>query len=140
MGIRIEFSPHLLKLMDAADQAFFQPGVHPPYEEDHHPPQKSDKLERDEQRSFANWCLLKDYPMVWHGTHKATTANAGVPDFLVWVNRTSLAIEFKRVGAKLSPDQETWRKRFEAQGFIYFVVYSHPEAIALTNKYDRVTL
>jgi hypothetical protein len=125
--------------MDPADQAYYQPGVHPPYEEDHHPPQKSDKLERDEQRSFANYCLLHDYPLVWHGTHKATTANVGVPDFLLWVNRTSLAIEFKRVGAKLSPDQELWRKRFEAQqGGIYFVVYSHPEAIQLVKKYDRL--
>jgi hypothetical protein len=135
MGIRLQFSPHLLKLMDPADQAFYQPGVH--HEEDHHPPQKSDKLEREEQRQFANYCLLHGYSMIWHSTHKRSTGTEGAPDFAIWVNRKSLCIEFKRSGAKLSPDQEAWRAKHEGQGCVYYVVYSAAEAIQLCKEADR---
>jgi hypothetical protein len=138
MGIRIQFSPHLIKLMDPADQAFYQPGVHPPYEEDHHPPPKTDKLEREEQRQFANYCLLHGYSMIWHSTHKRSTGTVGAPDFSIWVNRKSLCIEFKRPGGKLSPDQEAWRRTHEGQGCVYYVVYSALEAIQLCNEANRL--
>jgi hypothetical protein len=140
MGIRIQFSPHLIPLMDnPADRAFYQPGVHPPYQEDHHPPPKTNKLEREEQRQFASYCMLHDYPMVWHATNKPTTANAGVPDFLVWINHRSLAIEFKRVGSELSREQAKWRLRFTEQGFHYYICYSHAEAIQLCKEADKLT-
>jgi hypothetical protein len=139
MGISIKFSPHLLPLMDnPADRAFFEPGVHPKYEEDHHPPPKTDKLEREEQRSFANYCLLHGYSMIWHGTHKRSTGTEGSPDFAIWVNGKSLCIEFKRPGATLSPDQEEWRAKHEGQGCVYYVVYSHAEAIQLCKEADRL--
>jgi hypothetical protein len=136
MGIRI--SPHLIKLMDPADQAFYQPGVHPKYENDHHPPVKTDKLEREEQRQFANYCLLHGYSMIWHSTHKRSTGTVGAPDFSIWVNRKSLCIEFKRPGCNLSPDQEAWRATHEGQGCVYYVVYSALEAIQLCVEADRL--
>jgi hypothetical protein len=136
MGIRI--SPHLIKLMDPADQAFYQPGVHPKYEDDHHPPPKTDKLEREEQRQFANYCLLHGYSMIWHSTHKRSTGTVGAPDFSIWVNRKSLCIEFKRPGCNLSPDQEAWRATHEGQGCVYYVVYSALEAIQLCTEADRL--
>jgi hypothetical protein len=51
-------------------------------------PQPSSKIgasERKEQSTFANWCLSKGYPFVWHSTPKRTTCNLGTPDFWVGV-------------------------------------------------------
>lgn len=138
MGIRLQFSPHLIPLMSQEDQAKFGPGIHPPYQEDHHPPPKTDRLERDEQRQFANWCLLKGYAPVWHSTHNRSRASVGCPDFIVTVNGTTLWIEFKRVGSELSDDQKDFARRLVANGGLHFVVYTAHEAIALTEKYDRV--
>jgi hypothetical protein len=139
MGIRIEFSPHLIPLMDnPTDRAFFSPGIHPKYEEDHHPPPKTDKHEKEEQRSFMNYCLLHGYPAVWHAMHKPSTATPGTPDFVVPVNRKVLFIEFKNVGASLSKIQEEYRAKLEAQGHVLYVVHSHAEAIQLCKEADRL--
>lgn len=119
----------------ADQQRYGDPGFHPP--DDPHPPAKTDKLERDEQRSFVNWCLLKDYAFCWHSTHKRSTANLGVPDFIVGLNTTTLWIEFKRVGEKLSKDQEEFKERLMRQGIVLYVVHSAQEAIALTTQFDE---
>jgi VRR-NUC domain len=143
MSIKIDpkRDTHIGKLMSAKDQEYYgftQPGIHEPYEIDAHPPVKTGKLERDEQRQFANHCLLKGYAPVWHSTAHRSKASIGCPDFIVTVNAETLYIEFKRVGCDLSPDQKEFRKRVEANGGLYFVVFSADEAIALTNKYDQL--
>jgi hypothetical protein len=138
MGIRIEFCPRLLKLMDPADQAKFGPGLHP--QDDAHPPPKTDKLERKEQASFANHCLLHDLPFVWHATHKPSKATPGTPDFWVGINRIGIWIEFKRVGADLSKDQKEFKRKLEVQGLVLYVVYSSGEGIALLQQFDSITL
>jgi hypothetical protein len=130
MGIRIDqLSPRLLKMIE--------PGIHPPFEQDHHPAPKNDKLEREEQRQFATWCLLKNYPFCWHSTASRTKATPGVPDFIIGVNRITLWIEFKRPGYGLSEDQEKFAALLAGVGIQLYVVYSAHEAIALTNQYDR---
>jgi hypothetical protein len=141
MGLRIEFAPHLIKLMNPQDQALYggTPGVHPPYQEDHHAPPKTGKLERDEQKHFGNWLLLNHYgAKVWHSTHKATTANPGVPDFIVPIWGGTLYIEFKLPGATLSPAQLEYAHALEAKGHQLYVCYSAAEAIALVKQKDRL--
>lgn len=144
MGIRIDPKehPHIGKLMSPEDQqhyGFVDPGVHPPYDIDHHAPVKTGKLERDEQRQFANWLLLNGYTArVWHATNKATTANPGVPDFIVPILSGVLWIEFKLPGAKLSEAQEAFRAGLEAKGFTLHVCYSCAEAIALVRQRDSI--
>lgn len=137
MTIRLANAPHLVKLMGPEDQRSFGPGIHPADEV--HPPAKTDKLERAEQKQFANYCLLHDYPFSWHKTNVRSTATPGTPDFWVGVNRGSLWIEFKRdYSCTLSKAQEDFGKKLEAQGFALYIVYSSAEAIELVKYFDRV--
>jgi hypothetical protein len=141
--VRIDqITPEIYDRMSPQDQAFYggQPGIHPAYADDSHPPPKTDRLEREDQREFANWCLLKGYAFVWHGTHKRSTANLGCPDFIVALNRVTLWIEFKRPGEDLSEDQQKFRDRLGRQRITLYLVFSAHEAIVLTEKFDRVTL
>ena len=137
---RNQLTKSVLSRMSPEDQAVYnpaQPGIRPSYAEDHHPPVKTDRLERDEQRQFANWCLLNKYPFVWHATHKRSTANVGCPDFIVGVNKKTLWIEFKRAGEDLTPDQEAFHGRLHEVGITLYVCFSAAEAIALTRQHDH---
>jgi VRR-NUC domain len=126
--------------MSPEDQALYggAPGVHPP--DDPHPEQKTSKAERDEQRSFANWCLLNELPFTWHATHTRSKATPGTPDFIVGVNRSTLWIEFKQPQGVLSPDQEAFKGRLERQGITYYVCYSAFEAIRVVEAHNQVTV
>jgi hypothetical protein len=123
--------------MTPADQRTYGPGIHPA--DDPHPPLKTGKLEREEQRQFANHCLLHELPFVWHATHKPSKATPGTPDFWVGINRLGIWIEFKRdYTEKLSTEQEEFARKLEAQGMKLYVVYSALEAIELVNYFDRI--
>jgi hypothetical protein len=90
------------------------------------------RLERDEQRVFANWCLLNGLPFCWHATHKRSTATTGVFDF--WVGNYSRSgwIEFKRKGGKLSPEQRLFADRLTAQDLHnWHIVETAAQAIAI---------
>jgi hypothetical protein len=132
-----EVPENILKWMTPADQRTYGPGIHPA--DDPHPPLKTDKLEREEQRQFASYCLLHDLPFSWHATNARSKATPGTPDFWTGVNRFSLWIEFKRdYSCKLSPEQEEFKAKLEAQGMRLYIVYSALEAIELVNYFDRV--
>jgi len=88
------------------------------------------KLEGDEHQQFLGYLERNEYAYAHSRTDKPTTTNLGVPDFLVG----ALALEFKLPGNKLSPEQETWRRRHEARGHPYFVVSSYPQAIEILEK------
>jgi hypothetical protein len=138
VGLRIDqLTPEIIRGMSQEDQAKFGPGIHLP--DEYRPPMKTDKLERNEQRQFANWCLLKGYAIIWHSTAHRSKATPGAPDFALTVNSKPLAIEFKRdYSCKLSKDQEEWRALHERNGGIYRVVYSAHEAIAVTESFKGV--
>jgi hypothetical protein len=103
------------------------------------PPMKTDKVERDEQRQFANYCLLHRYPFVWHGTHKRSTATVGCPDFIVVINGYVLFIEFKRdYSATLSAEQEEFGNALASHGHRLRVVYSCNEGIELLRRFEGV--
>jgi hypothetical protein len=137
MRIRLADAPHMVALMSPEDQRKYGPGIHPA--DDPHPPLKTDKLEREEQRQFASYCLLKELPFSWHATNARTKATPGTPDFWVGVNRLGLWIEFKRdYTCKLSEEQQEFAAKLERQGMKLYVVYSALEAIELLNYFDRV--
>jgi hypothetical protein len=142
MGLRIEFAPHLIKLMNPQDQALYggAPGVHPPYQEDHHAPVKTSKLERDEQGHFWNWLCFNGYAdgTIWHRTDKRSTGTLGTPDFVVPIWGGVLYVEFKMAGNFLSPAQEKFQQGLEAKGHTIYVCYSCAEAIALVKQKDRL--
>jgi len=108
------------------------------------PPPKTDKLERDEQRSFANQLLLwnsqgRKIPFVWHSTAHRSKASPGTPDFIVGIAGKVLFIEFKRdYSCQLSPDQQEFCENCLAQQLIFKVVYSAGEAIKLVEEFDRL--
>jgi hypothetical protein len=127
---RKQLTPGMIARMSPEDQQRYgDPGFHP--DDDPHPPPVTDKLERDEQRQFANWCLLHSYPFYWHSTAHKTKASVGVTDFIVGAKTISFWIEFKRRPNPLTPDQKDFKERLEAQGITYHVCYSCLEAITL---------
>lgn len=120
--------------MSPEDQIKYGPEIRASYEEDPHPPPVTDKLERDEQRQFANWCLLHSYPFYWHSTAHKTKASAGCTDFIVGAKKISFWIEFKRAPNPLTPDQKDFKERLEGQEIPYYIVYSADEAIKLVES------
>jgi hypothetical protein len=133
-----EVPPAMRRCMSPEDQARYNPttpGIHPPYEQDHHPVPVNDSPEKVEQSSFANWCLLQGYRPLWHSTHRRSTANRGCPDFVVAAKGTTFWIEFKRPGFDLSIDQRTFFDELKANGVQPYLVYGCAEAIALIEQY-----
>jgi hypothetical protein len=103
------------------------------------PPAKTDRLEKDEQKQFVSWCMLHNLPYVWHGTHKRSSANLGVPDFIVGVNRQTFYLEFKRdFSCALTKEQQQFAECCLEQGLFYRVVYSCGEAIKLIEAADSL--
>jgi hypothetical protein len=111
---------------------------------DSHPPPKTDKLEREEQRSFANWVLQQNakgrkIPLIWHSTAHRSKATPGTPDFMVGINGQWLSLEFKRdYASKLSADQVEFKAACDAQHLPYRIVYSAQEAIKLVEEADAI--
>jgi len=134
---RQQLTPEIIARMSPEDQAKLGIEVRPSFEDDPHPPFVTDKLEREEQRQFANWCLLHKYATVWHSTKARSRASVGCPDFVVGVNGVTLWIEFKRAPNKLSEDQRKFKELLEGQNIIYYIVYSAGEAITLTEKFAK---
>jgi hypothetical protein len=96
-------------------------------------------LERQMQRTVANYCLLHCLPFVWHATNKRSTATRGCPDFIIGLSRGTLWLEMKLPGEKLSTDQEAFQQRLKAQGIRLEICYSDAEAIALIGRKIPVT-
>jgi len=51
----------------------------------------------------------------------------GLPDLIIVLKGYFIAVEVKRAGAKLRPEQEEFKKTCNANGGIYFVVHSQEE-------------
>jgi hypothetical protein len=144
MGVRVELSPHLVRLMSAEDRKLYGQTATTTtvmgHDLDRHPSRKSNSDERQEQGDFASWLLLQNsngrkIPFVWHATHKPSKATPGTPDFWVGINGRGIWIEFKRdASCKLSPEQDEFRFGCEAQAIEWHVVYSAAEAIAIVGK------
>lgn len=108
-----------------------------PLERKRHGPTRSEsiikaglELEREEHNKFKAHLGREEYAYAHSRTDRRTTQNLGVPDFLIGC-RINLALEFKRKDGKLSPEQEEWRRRYEARGGIYHVVETYQQAVAI---------
>lgn len=92
----------------------------------------ADKLEREEQRLFAQDLLRRRLPKVWHKTNQASRATPGAPDFIVGVGGVTLWIEFKKPGTgRFSKEQLEFQGLLAEQKIKLHVVFSAAEAIAL---------
>jgi hypothetical protein len=131
---RKQLTAEMIAGMSPEDQIKYGPEIRASYEEDPHPPPVTDKLEREEQRQFASWCLLHLYAFVWHSTKAPSRASVGCPDFIVARRGVTWWIEFKRAPNPLTPDQKKFKETLEAQGIPYFIVYSCDEAIKLIEQ------
>ena len=92
------------------------------------------RLERDEQRIFANWCLLNGLPFCWHATHRRSTATKGVSDFWVGKNGQSIWLEFKSLPIRISAEQIKFQELLSRESIKWAVVQSADEAIRLIKK------
>jgi len=93
------------------------------------------RLEREEQRIFANWLLLNALPHCWHATHKRSTATTGVFDFWVGKDGASAWIEFKSAAGHLSEEQAHFRLQLQGEGIKWHVVRSAAEAIEIIKSW-----
>lgn len=91
------------------------------------------RSEKREQSLFANDCLRKGLPFCWHATNSRSKATPGTPDFWCGKDGKGYWIEFKAAGGKLSPEQELFKEKLQAQSLQLHVVYSAAEAIKLIN-------
>jgi hypothetical protein len=91
------------------------------------------KLERQDHNLFCGYLERNEYAYAHNRTDKRSTTNLGVPDFLIGC-RLGLAIEFKRPGCHLTPEQEQWRRRHEARGGLYWIVYDYAKAVAILEE------
>jgi len=89
------------------------------------------RLERDEQRIFANWLLSHALPYCWHSTHRRTTATVGVYDFWVGKDGRSAWFEFKQLPVRLSKEQVQFGNSLLAHGIEHHLVLSADEAIKI---------
>jgi hypothetical protein len=139
MGVRLENSPHLWRLMDPADQARYGVvrGTLLCIRDTPKRSPKRDAGEKKEQGDFANWLSLqwskgRKIPYCWHAMHKPSKATVGCPDFWVGINGRGIWFEFKRDSScRLTREQEEFRSACEAQRVEHFVVYSSQQAIEL---------
>ncbi len=92
------------------------------------------KLEREIQSDIVTW-LRQHSPIspkpvvIWHATHKASTATVGTPDIIVALPHGRTAwIEVKRPGQKPDKDQLQMHNDLRALGAAVFVCVSLDEA------------
>lgn len=108
------------------------------------------KLEKDIQREVCEW-LDKNGYMFWRSNNipvygmnnggKMTFRKLpkytprGIPDIMVVFEGRFIGIEVKRSGAKLRPEQITFKEKMEANGGYYAVVTSVEELDLLPELY-----
>jgi hypothetical protein len=142
MGVRLELTPHLVRLMSPDDQARFTggPQTESCIRDSINTSRKITTDERKEQGDFANWLLLQNsqgrrIPFSWHATNARSKATPGTPDFFVGIAGHALWFEFKRdASCRLSREQEEFRLCCEAQRIEWHLVHSASEAIEVVQK------
>ncbi len=146
MGIRREdLSPRIKALMSPEDQQALgdiSHGSPEPPKPPAAPPeiQKITKLERDEQRVFANWLLRHEaqdeLSYDWSRTDKRSTSRIGKLDFVIYgAVGKSLHLEFKQPGGRVTPEQAKEIIRLTKLGHVATIVHSADEAIKLTESF-----
>ena len=108
---------HILNKIDPAQRAKLGPAGLTAAEAN---AQATSKLERAEQRIFANWLLLQEQAGLlsydWADLHRRTTARRGMPDFKIYRQGRVLFAEMKVNRATLSLAQREQHIRLERAG------------------------
>ena len=99
------------------------------------------RRERELHKMFLSWLHLNSLAYVHSRMDRPTTANLGVPDFIVCCNGKAACVEFKAGGRKsmdppcagLSDEQKIWRAKQGGDG--YLVTNSVSDAIYFTQRW-----
>lgn len=136
----MKLTPEMKRLMSPSDQArYFGTGngfAPDPIKQG----KEALRLEREEQRTFANWLSLQKnegrLSFDWSRTDRAVTCVTGMPDFKIYgENGRTLFIEMKTQEGRLSPDQYNEFGRLLALGHPVQVALSAAAAIRLVKHW-----
>jgi hypothetical protein len=99
---------------------------------------KRPKLEREEQRIFANWINQHELPRSWHRTDQRTGCDRGVWDFWTAANGRQGWFEFKLdTSVRLRPEQEDFGRKLVKENVECHVVTTADEAIAVVRDWIK---
>lgn len=91
--------------------------------------------EADLQEQIFKFLRERRWAFFWSPMHKASTATAGVTDFIVAAPKgRTLWLECKSKLGKLRPEQIGFKMLLEAQGHEHHVVRSYREFMEVVNK------
>lgn len=84
-------------------------------------------LEKETQRKVLEWLSQRPHLLYWrvvpfNGRGSTKHLRRGLPDIFVVYRHNFVALEIKREGAKLRPEQEKFKEDFEKEGGIYKVI------------------
>ena len=126
--------PNIARLMAGADKKQFGRGA---ITFDEAQEKLAAREEKELQRQIAALLRLHDIEADFSAMHKKTTRKVGEPDFKFAVRRpdgsvVAVAMEVKRPGGKLRPEQEAMREKLTASpnGWTFCVVFSVADAVA----------
>ena len=136
----MKITPAILRLMDPKDRASLGI-VGLSNQEAGQKPRR--RRESDEQGVFANWLKIQKEKgallYVWHGTHKASTATVGTPDFIVALPEgKTLWIEMKVSGNQESNEQKAFREKLLGMNHIATVSHCADDAIGFVRLHQSV--
>jgi hypothetical protein len=89
------------------------------------------KYERELQKDIANYLRQKNVTFIQSRMDKRTRNTKGCPDFLFAISGRAIAIEAKRPGGTLRPDQDRMRLGLLRDGWRHLTVFTLQEVVEL---------
>lgn len=96
------------------------------------------KLERILQKQISNWLRLHSVAFISSRMDKRTRNTKGCPDFLFAIRGQATAVEAKRPGGTLRPDQERMRLELMRDGWRHLTAYRLEDVIDLFKTSERI--
>lgn len=93
------------------------------------------KLERELHALISNDLIRRQIYFVHSYTHKRTTQEPGVPDFIICIGGCAVGIEVKMPGNDLSDVQQEHKDRMVQSGWFYYIVRSFQEFADVLKKF-----
>jgi hypothetical protein len=105
----------------------------------------SNRLERDEQRLFAQWCGLREaraeFLFDWTRTDKPVTGRVGLPDFRIYLpGGLTVFYEFKSTEGRLTKTQRLVHEILTGLGYVVEIVKTADEAVKSARSWYEVAL
>lgn len=91
----------------------------------------------DIQTPFREWLDKRGLVYIWQRSDRATSAEKGVPDFVILSGNLALCIECKLEKGAVSTDQKKWHAKLAAIGGKVHIARSLAECVTLTENWLR---